>query len=53
MYRMLQNDYEGIYARIARNSALHISGDYNAPDYWLQRGAIGGNMTRQLIDDLD
>jgi hypothetical protein len=37
MYRLLQNDYEAIFTRIARNSILHIAGDYHAPSYWKER----------------
>jgi len=53
MYRMLQSDYEQIYTRIARNSILHIAGDYEAPDYWLNRTDIGLAMTQSLINDLN
>lgn len=52
MYRMLQNDYEQVFTRIARNSVLHVAGDYIAPQYWLQRAPIGGNMTGQLKHDM-
>lgn len=52
MYRMLQNDYEQVFTRIARNSVLHVAGDYIAPQYWLQRAPIGGNMTAQLKHDM-
>ena len=41
MYRLLQNDYESIFTRIARNSVLHIAGDYEAPGYWTNRTLIG------------
>lgn len=53
MYRMLQNDFESIFARIARNSVLQVAGDYNAPDYWLIRNAIGDSMTEQLKVDMN
>ena len=52
MYRLLQNDFEPIFTRIARNSILHIAGDYKAPDYWLARSTIGDAITATLIDDL-
>ena len=52
MYRMLQNDFEGIYTRIARNSILHIAGDYKAPDYWLNRTLVGDTVSSTLVDDL-
>jgi len=52
MYRLLQNDYEAIFTRIARNSILHIAGDYKAPDYWLNRTLIGDTVSNTLVDDL-
>lgn len=52
MYRLLQNDFEGIFTRIARNSILHIAGDYKAPDYWLNRTIIGDTVSNSLVDDL-
>lgn len=52
MYRLLQNDFEPIFTRIARNSILHIAGDYKAPDYWLHRSVIGDAVTKSLIEDL-
>ena len=53
MYRLLQNDYESIYTRIARNSVLHIAGDYEAPDYWKDRNTIGRVMNQTLQADLN
>lgn len=52
MYRLLQNDYEAIFTRIARNSILHIAGDYHAPAYWKQRQKIGEFMNKTLVKDL-
>ena len=49
---MLQNDSEPIFTRIARNSILHIAGNYKAPQYWLNRTIIGDAMTASLIEDL-
>lgn len=53
MYRMLQNDYEQVFTRIARNSVLHIAGDFEAPGYWLTRDKIGKDMLQSLTDDLN
>ena len=53
MYRLLQEDYETIFTRIARNSVLSIAGDYNAPDYWLERDNIGKSMLESLVTDLN
>jgi hypothetical protein len=50
---MLQNDYESIFTRIARNSVLHIAGDYTAPGYWKDRGSIGKSMNDTLREDLN
>ena len=52
MYQLLQNDYEAIFTRIARNSVLQIAGGYIAPDYWKKRSQIGMNMTEALKQDL-
>jgi hypothetical protein len=52
MYRLLQNDYESVFAKIARNSVLHIAGDYTAPDYWKQRSNIGEKIKSTLVEDL-
>jgi len=41
-----------VFSRIARNSVLHVAGDYIAPQYWLQRAPIGGNMTATLKRDM-
>ena len=49
MYRLLQNDYEAVFTRIARNAILKISGDFNAPDYWMKRKEIGDQM-KQLLN---
>ena len=53
MYRMLQNDYESIFTRIARNSVLHIAGDYEAPGYWKDRNGIGKSMNETLVADMN
>ena len=52
LYRLLQNDYEPIFTRIARNSVLHIAGDFNASDYWLDRDKIGSDMLATLVEDM-
>jgi len=44
MYRLLQNDYEVIFSRIARNSILQVAGTFEAPDYWRNRTLIGKTM---------
>lgn len=52
LYRYFQDDYEIIFSRMARNSVLHISGNYVAPSYWLEREEVGLSMKKQLIEDL-
>ena len=39
--------------RIARNSVLSIAGDYEAPDYWLERDNIGKSMLESLVTDMN
>ena len=44
MYLMCQQDYEKIYARIARNAVLQAAGDFEASAYWLNRTFVGDTM---------
>ena len=48
MYRLLQNDYESVFTRIARNAVLQVAGDYKAPEYWQKRREIGDKMRMEL-----
>jgi len=52
MYQLLFNDYEQIFARVARNSVLSTAGEYIATDYWKQRSVIGNKMFTNLQRDL-
>ena len=52
MYRMCQNDYESIYAKLARNAVLQIAGDFEAPAYWLNRTQVGDAMKQNLRVEL-
>lgn len=52
LYRMTQTDFEPFLIRLARNAVLRVAGDYEAPQYWKDREAIGQNMRQALIDDL-
>lgn len=52
MYRLVQNDYEQIFARLARNSVLQIAGDYIANAYWKNRTLVGKDMEDNLIKQL-
>lgn len=48
MYLLCQNDYEKIYARIARNAVLQAAGDFEASAYWLNRSFVGDTMKKSL-----
>lgn len=52
MYRLVAEDYEKVFKRIARNSILEVASTYKAPDYWSKRSEIGlmmrGNLTVAL-----
>jgi hypothetical protein len=52
MYRLLQNDYESVFTRIARNAVLRVAGDYAAPEYWQKRTVIGEDMREQLEQEM-
>lgn len=49
---MLYNDYEKIFARVARNSVLSTAGEYKAAGYWHNRAEVGNTMFSNLIRDL-
>lgn len=53
MYLMCQQDYEKIYARIARNAVLQAAGDFEASSYWLNRSFVGDTMKKSLENYLD
>jgi hypothetical protein len=53
MYLMCQQDYEKIYARIARNAVLQAAGDFEASAYWLNRSFVGDTMKKSLENYLD
>jgi hypothetical protein len=53
MYLICQNDYEKIFARIARNAVLQAAGDFEASAYWLNRTKIGDTMKSDLTKYLD
>jgi len=52
LYRLAQLDFEPLYTRLARNSALRVAGDYQAQQYWLKRTDIGDHMRAALTEDL-
>jgi hypothetical protein len=53
MYLMCQQDYEKIYARIARNAVLQAAGNFEASAYWLKRSEVGDKMKASLTEYLN
>ena len=52
LYRLAQLEFEPLFTRLARNAVLRVSGDYQAPQYWLKRSDIGESMRSSLVEDL-
>lgn len=52
MYLQCQQDYESIYARIARNAVLQAAGEFNASQYWSDRTGVGIEMEKLLKNSL-
>jgi len=52
MYLLCQQDYEMVFARIARNAILEEAGNYLASAYWLNRTAVGDKMKDNLENRL-
>ena len=48
MYQLLFENYEQIFARVARNCILEEAAKFNAADYWLKRTEIGEKMFKRL-----
>ena len=48
MYRLVAEDYEKVFKRIARNAILEVASTYKAPDYWSKRTEIGIKMRQDL-----
>ena len=44
LYLKFLQDYEKIYAKIARNAVPQAAGDFNASAYWLNRTIVGDEM---------
>lgn len=53
MYRLVAEDYEKVFKRIARNAILEVASTYKAPDYWSKRSEIGIKMRADLTQALD
>lgn len=52
MYRLVAEDYEKVYKRIARNAILEVASQFKAPDYWESREKIGIDMRKELETEL-
>lgn len=48
-----ETDYESLYERIARDIILKEAGEYEAPEYWLNRSKIGNQMKSRLNSSLN
>lgn len=49
LYALTNIQYEGLFARIARDQLLEAAAEYEGPQYWRNRQHIGNHM-RQLVD---
>ena len=48
MYYLAQQNYQGTFMRIARDTILKVCGFYNATNYWSDRAIIGDAMKEAL-----
>jgi regulator of protease activity HflC (stomatin/prohibitin superfamily) len=48
LYNLANVNYHGTYVRISRDVILKVAGQYNATNYWTDRGAIGDKMKEAL-----
>lgn len=48
MYKLLSDDYEKIFARVAKNTVLNTACQYIATDYWRLRSQISDKMHEDL-----
>lgn len=53
MYRLLEDDYENIFQRMARNSALRACGDFKAPQFWNERKTVGDAIELKIKNYLN
>jgi len=50
LYTLTNIAYEGLFTRVARDQLLEAASEYEGPQYWLERKAIGDHM-RLLVDE--
>jgi hypothetical protein len=48
LYRLVAQDYEDLYIRLARDIILQQAGEYPAPMYWQNRTFVGEEMMSRL-----
>jgi regulator of protease activity HflC (stomatin/prohibitin superfamily) len=48
LYNLANVNYHGTYVRISRDVILKVASQYNATNYWTDRGAIGDKMKEAL-----
>jgi len=53
LYRLVEQDYESLYEKIARNTILLQAGEFTAPMYWQNRSYIGEQMKQNLNAQLN
>ena len=53
LYLLFQNDYEKVFAKLARNAVLQAASDFEASAYWLNRSHVGEKMKQELITQLN
>ena len=53
LYRACETECKDLIAKIARNSVLETGGTWRAPDYWLNRDAVGESMRGNLTNSLE
>ena len=51
MYRLVENDYEKMFSRVARNAVLQVASNENASVYWKDRKRVADKMERTLKED--
>jgi len=52
LYNLANINYQGTYARIARDVILKVAGKYNATSYWTERLKIAVDMNNTLNSEL-
>ena len=48
MYRLVEDDYTGLFSRVARQTCLNVAATYPANAYWTNRKQVGADMQSNL-----